>query len=374
MPLLVICKFDKYLIKGYWEKLETPFSFTAEGHLTPKWLVRSGRNSNPSKILCLSFLPVRLMKIEFIVTGEKWRHHFLHYKSMGKFQRSSANNSKVNNPIRPKFKFIRAFMPVLITRKFDKDPIKGDWEKLETSFSFTAEGHLTPKWLVRSGRNSNPSKILCLSFLPVRLMKIEFIVTGEKWRHHFLHYKSMGKFQCSRANNSKVNYPIRPKFKFIRAFMPVLITRKFDKDPIKGDWEKLETSFFSLLKGHVTPKWLVRYDRNSNLSEILCLSLLPVSLMKTEFIVTEKRWRHHFPPFKVNGNAQGRITLYSKVRPGPNLNSSKICCLPLLPTSLTKIRLKVTEKMQGHRFAHYMSMEAFSWYSNHSFDPTWPKT
>ena len=50
------------------------------------------------------------------------------------------------------------------------------------------------------------------------------------------------------ANNSKVNNPIRPKFKLVRAFMPVLVTCKFDKDPIKGDWEKLET-FFSPLKG-----------------------------------------------------------------------------------------------------------------------------
>ena len=73
------------------------------------------------------------MKIEFIVTEKKWRHHFLHYKSMGKdFRTQKANNSKVNNPIQPKFELIRAFMPVLVTCKFDKDPIKDDWEKLET--------------------------------------------------------------------------------------------------------------------------------------------------------------------------------------------------------------------------------------------------
>ena len=44
---------------------------------------------------------------------------------MGKNLRSRANNSKVNNPIRPKFELVRAFMSVLVT-KFDKDPIKGD--------------------------------------------------------------------------------------------------------------------------------------------------------------------------------------------------------------------------------------------------------
>ena len=48
------------------------------------------------------------------------------------------NNSKVNNPIRPKSKLMQAFMPVLvtckfdITCKFDKYLIKHDWEKLET--------------------------------------------------------------------------------------------------------------------------------------------------------------------------------------------------------------------------------------------------
>ena len=31
--------------------------------------------------------------------------------------------------------------------------------------------------------------------------------------------------------------------------MPDLITCKFDKYLIKGDWEKLDTSFFSQLKG-----------------------------------------------------------------------------------------------------------------------------
>ena len=45
----------------------------------------------------------------------------------------------------------------------------------------------------------------------------------------FSHYKVWEKNLCSRANNSKVNNPI------VRAFMPVLITCKHDKDPVKGD-------------------------------------------------------------------------------------------------------------------------------------------
>ena len=54
------------------------------------------------------------------------------------------------------------------------------------------------------------------------------------------------------------------------------------------------TSFFFTTQGHITKKWSIRSCCNSNLSEILCLSLLPVSFMKTEFIVIEKKWRHHF--------------------------------------------------------------------------------
>ena len=108
-------------------------------------------------------------------------------------------------------------------------------------------------------------------------METEFRVTEKRWIHHFLHYKSMGKtIQHSRANISNVNNLIRPKFKLIRAFMPLLITCKIDKYLIKGEWEKLKTTFFSQLKGMLTPKWLVRSGRNSNTSNISCMSLLPV--------------------------------------------------------------------------------------------------
>ena len=39
-----------------------------------------------------------------------------------------AINSEMNNPNLPNFELVWAFMPVLVTCKFDKDPIKGDWE------------------------------------------------------------------------------------------------------------------------------------------------------------------------------------------------------------------------------------------------------
>ena len=157
-----------------------------------------------------------------------------------KMQWSRANNSKVSNPIWPKFELIWAFMPILFTCKFYKDPIKGDWEKLETSSFFTTQGHVTPEGLVRYGRNLNLSEILCLSSLPVSLMTTEFVVTEKRWRHNF---PIRSQWKCSRANNSIVISLTRPKFELIRDFMPVLISCKFCKDPIKGDWENTGQSF-----------------------------------------------------------------------------------------------------------------------------------
>ena len=179
------------------------------------------------------------MAIEFRVTEKRWMYHFLNGRRVPKWIIRSGPNS---------YSF-RAFMPVLVTCKFDKYLVKGDWEKLEISVFFATQEHVTPNRLVRSDRNLNPSNISCLSLLPVSLMKIEFIVTEKKWRLHFLHYKSMGKLLPLRANNLKVSIPIRSKFELYRVFMSVLVTCKFDKDPIKGDWETLETSFFSPLKG-----------------------------------------------------------------------------------------------------------------------------
>ena len=151
--------------------------------------------------VCLSVCIITLQRndIEFIVTEKKWRHHFLHYKSMGK--------------------------------------------------KFHDQGRITPKWIIQSGPNSKSFELLCLSSLPASLTKIQSKVTEKSWKHFF---------HCSRARNSKMTGQIRSKFELIQDFIPVLGTCKFDEDWIYSNWEKMETPF---------------------------------------------------PPFEVNGNAQGRITL-----------------------------------------------------------------
>ena len=93
------------------------------------------------------------------------------------------------------FELVWDFMPVLVIRKFDEDPIKNERASLETPFS---------------------------------------------------HFKSGKLFRRSRAANSIVRGPIWLKFQLIRDFIRVLVTCKYKKNRIENNREKVETSFFPL--------------------------------------------------------------------------------------------------------------------------------
>ena len=88
------------------------------------------------------------------------------------FRRSGAVNSVVGGPIWPKFKLVRDIMDVLVTYKFKMDLINSNREKGATSDFLDAQGQLTPKSVVESGRNSNSSKLLCMSSLPASIKRI----------------------------------------------------------------------------------------------------------------------------------------------------------------------------------------------------------
>ena len=53
-------------------------------------------------------------------------------------------------------------------------------------------------------------------------------------------------FLKSRTHNSEMSCLIWLKFEFVQDFMPVLITCKFEEDPIKNGPEKSETPFSPL--------------------------------------------------------------------------------------------------------------------------------
>ena len=68
-------------------------------------------------------------------------------------------------------------MGVLVARKKDKDPIKNEGARAVTTLFIDfshAQGQLTPKSVMESCRNSNPSKLSWLTLLLSRMKKIHW--------------------------------------------------------------------------------------------------------------------------------------------------------------------------------------------------------
>ena len=64
------------------------------------------------------------------------------------------------------------------------------------------------------------------------------IQSEKKWKDQF--------FRRLRAANSVVRGQIWPNFKLIQALMYVIITCKYEKDPIKNNREKVAKPFFKV--------------------------------------------------------------------------------------------------------------------------------
>ena len=63
----------------------------------------------------------------------------------------------------------------------------------------------------------------------------------------FLPLKIYGDFsRCSRAANSAVLSPIWPNFELVRDVMDVLVTCKYEEDPIKNEGARVDTTFSPL--------------------------------------------------------------------------------------------------------------------------------
>ena len=118
----------------------------AQGQLTPKSVMESCRNSNPFKLLWLTFLPARMKQIHWKMKALEWSQLFSHYKSMGIFP--------------------------------------------------NAQGQLTHKSFVEYCPIPNPSKILWLSSLPARIKKNQSKMKELEWSQCFPHYNPMGAICC----------------------------------------------------------------------------------------------------------------------------------------------------------------------------------
>ena len=66
-------------------------------------------------------------------------------------------------------------MGVLVACKNEEDPIKIEGARVVTTLFIDfsdAQGQLTPKSVIESCQNSNPSKLIRLTLLPARMKKI----------------------------------------------------------------------------------------------------------------------------------------------------------------------------------------------------------
>ena len=126
-------------------------------------------------------------------------------------------------------------MNVLVTCKYEEDPIKNEGARVFTTLysNFSdAQGQITLELVVVSGRNFKSFQLSCMSTLPARMRMIESKMKELECSQDFSHYKFM--------------------------------------------------AIFPDAKTQLTPQSAVRSCRISNSSEMLWMSSLPVSMKKIE--------------------------------------------------------------------------------------------
>ena len=128
--------------------------------------------------------------------------------------------------------------------------------------------------------------------------------------------------------------------------MDVLITCKYEEDPIKNEGARVVTTLYiniSDVQGQIT---LVLVEvlvsgRNLNSSKLSCMSLLPARMRMIKSKMKALECSQDFSHYKSMGifpDAQGQLTPQSLVRSGRISNSSEMLWMFLLPASMKKIR------------------------------------
>ena len=152
-------------------------------------------------------------------------------------------------------------MDVLVTCKYEEDPIKNEGARVDTTLysNFSdAQWQITLVLVSVSGRNLNSSKLSCMSFLPARMRMIESKMKELECSQDFSHYKSMGIFPDA--------------------------------------------------QGQLTPKSLVRSGRISNSSEMLLMFLLPASMKKIQSKTRTVRGSDYSPAVELSEQKDKLVT------------------------------------------------------------------
>ena len=197
----------------------------------------------------------------------------------------------------------------------------------------------------------------------------------------FLPLKVYGDFsRRPRAASSAVLGPIWPNFELVRDVMDVLITCKYEEDPMKNRGARVFTTLylnFSDAQGQITPESVVVSGRNLNSSKLSCMFSLPARMRMIESKMKELECSQDYSHYKSMGifpDAQGQLTPQSFVRSGRIWNSSEMLWMFSLPASMKKTRSKMKALEWSQHFPHYNPMGAIRCHGHQSSDPIWPKT
>ena len=121
-------------------------------------------------------------------------------------------------------------MGLLVACKNEEDHIKNEGARVVTTLFINfsdAQGQLTPKSVMESYRNSNPSMLLWLVLLSARMKKIHSKMKVLEWSQDFPHYNPMGAI-CCHGNQSSDQ--ILPKTSCSQSPTPMMLLMKFDYD------------------------------------------------------------------------------------------------------------------------------------------------
>ena len=82
----------------------------------------------------------------------------------------------------------------------------------------------------------------------------------------------------------------------------------------------------------------------------------------------------HYKSMEIFQDAQGQLTPQSLGESGPNSNLSEILWLSSLPVSMKKIQSKIRALACSQHFPHYNAMGAIRCHGHQSSDLIWSKT
>ena len=162
--------------------------------------------------------------------------------------------------------------------------------------------------------------------------------------------------------------------------MDVLVTWKYEEDPIKIEGARVDTTLysnFSDAQGQITLVLVLVSGRNLNSPKLSSMSSLPARMRMIESKMKELECSQDFSHYKSMGifpGAQGQLTPQSLVRSGRIWNSSEMLWMFSLPASMKKIRSKMKALEWTQHFPHYNPMGAIRCHRHQSSDPIWSKT